>query len=80
MLTITICVVVIIRELGPSWGSLGHETLRLLRLCDPWTLLLIGVSLMPPTIVNLLSLVGPNPLYEPNLVYLKFVSNSFSIV
>ncbi len=29
MLIITVCVVVVVGELGPSWGSLRHETLML---------------------------------------------------
>ncbi len=80
MLIITIHVVVVIGELSFSWGIFGHETPTLLHLCDPRRLLLIGVSLMPPTIVNLLSLVRPNPLLEPSPVYLNFVSKFFSII
>jgi hypothetical protein len=35
---------------------------------------------MPPTIVNLLSLIEPNPLLEPSLICINFVSNSSSVV
>jgi len=80
MLIITVHIIAAIGELGPSWGNLGHEFPTLLCLCDPRKLLSIGVSLMPPIIVNLLSLVGPNPLLEPSLICLKFVSNCYSIV
>ncbi len=80
MLTIVVRVVVIVGELGPSQGSLAHEIPTLLHLCDPGRLLLIGVSLMPPTIVNPLSLVRPNPQLEPSLVCFNFVSNSSYVV
>jgi hypothetical protein len=62
MLTIIVCVIDVIGELGLSWGNLGHEIPTLLCLCDPRTLLLIGVLVMPPIIVNLFSSIGPNPL------------------
>ncbi len=39
--------------------------------------MLIGVSLMPPTVVNLLSLVGPNPLLEPSPICFNSVFNFF---
>jgi len=80
MLIITIHVVVVVGELSFSWGIFGHETPTLLHLCDPRRLLLIGISLMPPTIVYLLSLVRPNPLLEPSPIYLNFVSKFFSII
>jgi hypothetical protein len=35
---------------------------------------------MPPTIINLLSLVGPNPPLELSLICLNFVSNFSSVI
>jgi len=80
MLTIVARVVVDVGKLGPSWGNLGHVTPMLLCLCDPGRLLPFGVSLMPPTIINLLSLVGPNPPLELSLICLNFVSNFSSVI
>jgi hypothetical protein len=80
MLTIATHIVVDVGKLGPSWGSLGHETPTQLRLCDLGRLLLVGVSLMPPTIVNLLSSIGPDPLLEASPVCLNSVSNFSSVV
>ncbi len=80
MLTIAACVAVDVGKLGPSWSNLGQETPMLLRLCGPMRLLPIGVSLMPLTIVNLLSLVKLNPLVKPSPICFNSVSNFSSII
>jgi hypothetical protein len=71
MFSITTYIVVAIGVLGSWWDNLGHGSLMLLPLCELGRLLLIGVSNMPPTIMNLV---------HPSLVCLNSVSNSSSII
>lgn len=80
MFSITTYIVVAIGVLGSWWGNLGHGSLMPLPLCELGRLLLIGVSNMPPTIMNLLSSFGPSSLLNPSLVCLNSVSNSSSII